>query len=364
MKGKAAIFIDVGKPLEFREYPLPEVEPGAMLVKISMANICGSDLHFLKGQGPGIPRGIPQVLGHEMTGRIAQLGSHAQTDSLGQPLREGDRVVYAYFRGCGTCWMCLTGQPGCPHRYAHWIGVSSENPPHFNGAYAEYYYLRSGQWVFKVPDDLPDNLVSPVNCALAEVIYGLHRAGIVLGDSIVIQGAGGLGLYATAVAREMGAGQIIVLDKVGDRLELAKAFGADQVINVDDLDWLQRLQAVKDLTGGRGADVVAEFVGSPAVVQEGVEMLRYGGRYLWIGNINLGLKGEIDPGQIVRGSRTLIGLVVYEAWVIPRALQFLQRTRMKYPYERIISHTFPLNRINDAFEQAFQRRAMRVSLIP
>jgi len=218
--------------------------------------------------------------------------------------------------------------------------------------------------VFRVPEDVPDNLICAVKCARAEVVDGLHKAGIVLGDSVVIQGAGGLGLYATAVAREMGAGQIVVLDKVGDRLELAKAFGADHVINVDDLDWPQRLQAVKDLTGGRGADVVAEFVGSPAVVQEGVEMLRYGGRYLWIGNINLGLKGEVDPGQVVRGSRTLIGLVVYEAWVIPRALQFLQRTRTKYPYERIISHTFPLDRINEAFEQAFQRRAMRVSLIP
>jgi len=364
MNGRAAIFTDVGKPLEFRDYPLPEVEPGAMLVKISMANICGSDLHFLKGQGPGVPRGIPQILGHEMTGHVARLGREVKTDSLGQPLREGDRVVYAYFRGCGTCWMCLEGQPGCPNRYAHWIGVSSDNPPHFNGAYAEYYYLRPGQWVFKVPDELPDTLVSPVNCALAEVIYGLHRTGITLGDSVVIQGAGGLGLYATAVAREMGAGQIIVLDRVKDRLDLAKAFGADHVFNVDEIDWPQRLEAIRALTGGRGADVVAEFVGSPSVVQEGVEMLRYGGRYLWIGNINLGLKGEIDPGQVVRGSRTVFGLVVYEAWVIPRALQFLQRTRTKYPYERIISHTFPLERINEAFEQAYQRRVMRVSLVP
>jgi D-arabinose 1-dehydrogenase-like Zn-dependent alcohol dehydrogenase len=287
MKGKAAIFTDVGKPLEFREYALPDVEAGAMLVKISMANICGSDLHFLRGQGPGIPRGIPQVLGHEMTGRIARLGRQVKTDAMGQPLHEGDRVVYAYFRGCGTCWMCLTGMPGCPQRYAHWIGVSSELPPHFNGAYAEYYYLRPGQWVFKVPDELPDQLISPVNCALAEVLYGLHKTGIVLGDSVVIQGAGGLGLYAAAVAREMGAGPIIVLDKMQDRLELAKAFGADHVINVEALDWPQRLEVVKQLTDGRGADVVAEFVGSPAVVQEGLEMLRYGGRYLWIGNINL-----------------------------------------------------------------------------
>lgn len=363
MKGRAAVFTDVGKPLEIREYPVPSVAPDAMLIRISLANICGSDLHFLRGRGPGIKGGIPQIMGHEMTGRIHALGREVQSDSMGRPLREGDRVVYSYFRACGQCWACLTGVPGCPNRYRHWLGVSCEEPPHFNGAYADYYYLRRGQWVFRVPEELPDELVSPVNCALSEVIYGLHRIGITLGDTVVIQGAGGLGLYATAVAREMGAGRIIVIDKITERLDLARAFGADETVDAAGGTERDRIEQVRGFTDGRGADVVAEFVGSPAVIAEGLEMLRPGGRYLWIGNINLGLTGPIDPAQSVRGSKTIVGLVVYEGWTIPRALGFLQRTRSRYPFEKIISHKFPLPEINRAFELGYEGKAMRISLV-
>ena len=95
---------------------------------------------------------------------------------------------------------------------------------------------KPGHWVFKVPDELSDALVSPINCALSEVIYGLNQIGITLGDTVVIQGAGGLGLYATAVAREMGSGKIIVLDRLPARLALAKEFGADETLNVDEID--------------------------------------------------------------------------------------------------------------------------------
>ncbi len=364
MKGKAAVFTEIGKPLEIREYPVPEVEPDALLVQVTLANICGSDLHFLKGLGPGVKGGIPQILGHEMVGRVYKLGANFKTDSLGRLLKEGDRIAYAYFVPCGTCWACLSGMPGCPNRYRHWLGVSCEEPPYFRGAYAEYYYLRAGQWVFKIPDELPDEVVSPINCALSEVIYGLHKIGIVLGDTVVIQGAGGLGLYATAIAKEMGAGQVIVLDKLPERLELARAFGADYTINVGEQSAAERIARVQELTEGRGADVTAEFVGSPQVVEEGIEMLRYGGRYLLIGNINLGLKGEIDPAQLVRASRTVMGIVVYEAWVIARALDFLRRTVQKYPFQRIISHKFPLEKINEALAFAREGKAIRISLVP
>ncbi len=363
MKGRAAVFTKIGAPLEIREYPLPALDPEGLLVKIDMANICGSDLHFMKGLGPGITEGIPQILGHEMMGRVVDQGKGATADMQGEPLRTGDRVVYAYFKGCGRCPACLHGAPGCPTRYRHWIGASCEEPPHFRGAYADYYYLQPGQWVFRVPDELPDALVSPVNCALAEVIYGFHRVGIVLGDSVVIQGAGGLGLYATAVAREMGAGTIIVVDRIGARLELAGAFGADHVIDAAATQPAERVRQVRDLTRG-GADVVAELAGSPAVLPEGAEMLRHGGRYLWIGNINLGVTGTIDPAQFVRGGRSAFGVVVYEAWAIPRALDFLRRARRRYPFEKILSHTFELAAINDAFAFASQGKAIRVGIVP
>ena len=163
--------------------------------------------------------------------------------------------------------------------------------------------------MFKVPDELSDALVSPINCALSEVIYGLNQIGITLGDTVVIQGAGGLGLYATAVAREMGAGKIIVLDRLPARLALAREFGADETLNVDEIDMKSRVEYVPRSDGWASAQISSRsFVGSPRVLAEGVEMLRWGGRYLWIGNINLGFPTEIDPGNIVRCSKAIRGV--------------------------------------------------------
>ncbi|MBI2002402.1 MAG: zinc-binding dehydrogenase [candidate division NC10 bacterium] len=362
MKGKAAIWWEAGKPLEIREYPVPDVKPDGILVKLSLANICGSDIHFVEGRGPRLKGGIAQILGHEMMGTIQKLGREVKTDSLGQPLAEGDRLVYSYYSPCGQCWACFTGVPGCPNRYRRWLGVPADTPPHFNGAFAEYYYLHPGHWTFKVPQDLPNHVVSPVNCALAQMVYSLHRVGIMLGDTLVIQGAGGLGLYGIAVAKEMGAARVISLDRREHRLEMAKAFGADVTINLERMPQAQRLEMVRDLTRGVGADVVVEVCGSPDAVDEGMRMARVGGRYLLIGNINLDMAGQVDPGNAVRFSKTILAVSVYQQWVIPRALDLLVRCKDRYPFDKIISHTYPLEEINAAMDFARTGQPIRVAL--
>jgi threonine dehydrogenase-like Zn-dependent dehydrogenase len=146
MKGKVAIFGGPMKEMEFREYPLSEVGPDDMLVKIRRANICGSDLHLWRGSGPGMPRRRATVPGHEMVGEIFRLGKNVRSDCLGQPLAEGDRIAYSYFVACGACPACLNGSPACPNRYRYWMQDANE-PPHFRGAYGEYYYLHKGQTV-------------------------------------------------------------------------------------------------------------------------------------------------------------------------------------------------------------------------
>ena len=362
MTGKAAIWWEAGKPLEIREYPVPDVKPDGILVKLSLANICGSDIHFVEGRGPRLKGGIAQILGHEMMGTIQKLGREVKTDSLGQPLAEGDRLVYSYYSPCGQCWACSTGVPGCPNRYRRWLGVPADAPPHFNGAFAEYYYLHPGHWTFKVPQDLPTHVVSPVNCAQAQMVYSIHKIGIMLGDTLVIQGAGGLGLYGIAVAKEMGAARVISLDMRDHRLEMAKAFGADVTINVEKMPQAQRLEMVRDLTRGVGADVVVEVCGSPDAVDEGMRMARVGGRYLLIGNINLDMAGQMDPGNAVRFSKTIVAVSVYQQWVIPRALDLLVRCKDRYPFDKIISHTFPLEEINAAMDFARSGQPIRVAL--
>jgi threonine dehydrogenase-like Zn-dependent dehydrogenase len=347
--GKAAVFHGPGKPFELREVALPELEPDAVLVRVSLANICGSDLHFWRGDAALRLPADGWIFGHEMTGRVAKLGARVKTDSLGRPLREGDRVAYTYFYPCGRCAVCLAKKPAaCPAKIERPRGPSEF--PHFHGAFAEYYYLRPGGAVFTVPDTLPDELVSPVNCALAQVIFGLHEAGLRFGDSVVIQGAGGLGVQAAAVAKDMGAATVIVVDQLPGRLELARAFGADHAIDLREVaDRKDRVNLVRSLTGGLGADVVCDFVGFPQVIPEGIEMLRAGGTYLEIGTISRGAKVELEPAQLVWGAKRIVGVIMYDPWVIPRALDFLIRNRSRWPFDRLLSHRYPLERINEAF---------------
>jgi len=347
--GKAAVFFGPGRPFEIREFALPEVEPDAVLIRVSLANVCGSDLHFWRGDAPLRLPPDGWIYGHEMTGRVAALGARVKTDSLGRPLKEGDRVAYTYFYPCGRCHACLENQPAaCPAKIERPLGPSQF--PHFHGAFAEYYYLRPRGAIFLVPDSLPDALVAPVNCALSQVIFGLGRAGLRFGDSVVIQGAGGLGIQAAAVAKDMGAATVIVIDQLASRLELARAFGADHTIDIKEVtDRRERVNLVRKWTGGVGAAVACDFVGFPQVIAEGIEMLRSGGTYLEIGTISRGAKVELEPSLLVWGSKTIVGVIQYDPGTIARALDFLVRNRARWPFDRLISHTYPLEKINQAF---------------
>jgi threonine dehydrogenase-like Zn-dependent dehydrogenase len=354
MKGRVAVLMEYGGAFELREYRVPDVEPGAILVRLTRAGICGSDLHIWRGEMKGVYGDQPRDLtfGHEMCGRVERLGAGVATDSMGQPLREGDRVTYLYFFPCGRCPVCLEDEMGnCPRKVRP--NRVAGTPPYFNNAYGEYYYLRPGHFVFKIPDEISDDVATPANCALSQVIYGLQRAGLRAGQSVVIQGAGGLGLNAVAVARDLGAERVIVLDRIAERLELARAFGADHALSLAELTTPERrVEAVMELTGGFGAHVVADLVGYPEVIPEGLRMLRGGGCYLEVGSISPGNTFTYDATALVRGNARLVATSNYSPWALPRALSFLSRNLSRFPFERIVSHTVPLERISEGFREA------------
>ena len=344
MRGRIAVFPKPGERFTIAEYDVPQPEPGAIIVRVTMAGICGSDLHAWRGE----TRGAGTCAGHEMVGRVEELGPGVSTDSLGRPLQAGDRIVYAYFYPCRRCPVCLRGQfSACPHEIARRpVGEA----PLFTSAYADYYYLRPGHVVYKAPDILTDEELTPVNCALSQVIFGLQEAGLSFGDTFVTQGAGGLGLSALAVAREMGAHTLIAIDGVPGRLDLAVKFGADHVIDLREYPTADaRIARVRELTGGYGADVVADFVGHSSVVPEGIAMTRNGGTYLEVGNISPDDAVHLRPQALVSGRKRLVGVMHYDPRTIAQALDFLVRTRGKYPFADIISHHFPLADIDNAF---------------
>jgi threonine dehydrogenase-like Zn-dependent dehydrogenase len=365
--GRLAAFLGTGKPFEIREYPVPEPEPGALLVKIGLANICGSDLHYWRGEQDYARMGRPLPLntGHEHVGTVARLGPGVTTDSAGQPLAVGDRILYRYFFPCGRCTSCLRRQfKSCPVRQANFL-VSCEKWPHFQGGFGDYFYLRPNHAVFKLPAEITDGMAAGINCAYTQVYAGLDIAGLRAGQTVVVQGAGGLGVYACAVAREMGASQVVVIDGLDERLELAQRFGATDVVDLrQHTTPAERIAAVKRLTGDWGGDVVLELVGHPGVVDEGLRMTAPEGTYLEIGNINVGWKAEFDPSWIIFGNRRIIGLAHYEAEHLRGALDLMRRTLSKYPWDHVVSHRFPLEAINEAFAEQDKGHITRAAIAP
>lgn len=365
-RGRVAAFYGPGTEFVIKDYELPEPEPGAILLRTTMANVCGSDLHQWRGEFDlaAFGRPYPQILGHEMSATIYRLGDGVMRDTAGQELSVGDRVVFRYFHPCGKCRACLKRVfRACPNARAYLLN-SCDQSPHFYGAFAEFHYLSPGAAVFKVPDALTDAMVTGANCALSQVVGGLQLAQLSFGETVVIQGAGGLGVYAAAVAKEMGAGQVIVIDGISDRLALAEGFGADTTIDFRELrEPDQRVKRVLDLTDGWGADVVVEVAGHPRVCNEGLKMVGRTGRYLEIGNISPGLTYELDPSWLIFGNRTMYGMVYYEAEHLAQALRLMERTVTKYPWDRVISHEFPLDRIGEAFRLADAGEVTRAAIV-
>ena len=366
-RGRVVVLKEYLKPFVIEEYDVPDPEPGAILLKITQAGICGSDLHVWRGDltaNPLPPNGW--VMGHEGTGVVAKLGEGVTTDSSGRPIHEGDRLMYTCIVPCNRCYHCLRGEHNwCPNRPTLWEAGAY---PYFTGTYADYYYIGPKQPVFSVPSELPNEVLGFVNCATVTVTEGLLRAGAKEGDYVVIQGAGGLGLNATAMAKDMGAHKVIVLDRLENRLHLAEEFGADHTINIEEWNTPEaRLEHVWQLTEGRGANIVMELVGRAELLLEGIEFLTNGGTFVEIGSIVPGQTVAFDPSTLLRG-KNIIGSSMYRPSLLPLVMETLVKNQSKVPYHKIVSTTYPLDQVNQAFDEAeWKERRTSVSramLIP
>ena len=359
-RGRVIVHVEHGKPFEIREFDLPDPEPGAIIVKIEQAGICGSDLHTWRGDQVNIP--IPpggRVMGHEGTGVVYKMGAGVTTDSGGTPIKEGDRLMHVHVFPCYSCHMCNRGATNwCVNRQYPEGGIW----PYFTGTYCDWIYLPPRHPAFKVPDELPDDILGYVNCAMGTVTEGLMRADAHEGDSVVIMGAGGLGLNAIAMARDMGADRIIVLDRLENRLELAEDFGADYTINIEEYNTPEtRVKRVWELTRNRGADIVMELVGRAELLVEGIDMLSNGGTFVEIGDIVPGPTAALDPSKMLRG-KNIVGSSMYRPDTLARLLDYLVKNRNKIPFHKIVSHKFSFDEINDAFPKAeWQQRQTDIS---
>jgi threonine dehydrogenase-like Zn-dependent dehydrogenase len=353
---RAAVVREFGAPIGIEDVPVPpRVEPGGLLVEVVACSLCGTDVHCWEGS-LALDIRLPLILGHEMVGRVVAIGEGADVDSVGQDLRIGDRVIWTH-SFCGRCEMCTRKRPAmCLNRtaYGH---VSMQEWPYLMGGFARHAYVLPGSGRVRVPEAVPDALASMASCALRSVVNAVEQAGRVGPEhTVVVQGAGPLGILATGLFAQAGAGRVVTVGAPAARLELATAFGADEVISLEDTpDAADRLERVRAATGGLGADLVAEFSGHPAAFAEGVEMAGLGARYLVVGQLGAGTTA-VAPGTITKKNLTVIGSFSGDVSHYHKALTVLDRYAGRLPFDRLISGQYPLDQVNAVIGrmQAFQ----------
>lgn len=359
IQGKVAEMKSPGV-MEVENYNLPSPDKGAVLAKVRRSNVCGSEIHIWKGEHPTKSQG---VLGHEMVGEVQSLGDGVITDFAGEKIKIGDRIASTYFQICRKCKMCQKGHLNlCENAYEFWNKPSIE-APHFHGTFATHYYVHPDFYFYKVPDNVPDVVAASANCAISQVYFGIEEANLQYGETIVIQGAGGLGLNAAAIAKEKGA-KVIVVDGVKERLENALKFGADYIIDFNEYETVEkRAEKIYELTNGHGANVGIELTGSPHAFAEGIHLVGTGGRYVSIGNVSPGKTTEFDPGLLTRKAIKIIGAVRYKPWYLKKALDFLSENIDKYPFADMIDGEFNFQDIEEALDQSANREVNRATIV-
>ena len=323
---KAAVLHDI-RDIRVEEVKKPEIAEDEVLIEVKTAGICGTDLHFYKGEWKV---DMPIIPGHEFSGVIAEVGENVDGFKIGEHVVAEPNIT------CGSCYFCLMSERNFFCENLEAVGVTA------NGAFAEYLKIK-GRNLYRIPENLSFEeaaLIEPLACC----IRGLDNVGIKAGESVLIVGAGPIGLLLMQLVRNCGASMIIQTDLEDYRLEKALELGADHVINVRKED---PIKVIKELTGGYGVDVAIEAVGSPKAITQAVEAVRKGGRVNIFGVSPQDAVWQVKPFDLY--SKELTITTSYRSpYTFQRAVKMASSGRLKL--KPLISHIFPLEKIAEAFE--------------
>ncbi|MEW6670867.1 MAG: alcohol dehydrogenase catalytic domain-containing protein [Thermodesulfobacteriota bacterium] len=331
------------RKMELQRFELPEIGEEDGLLALECVGVCGSDPAIFEGRPTRGPRPYPIILGHEIVGRIHKMGKAAQAR---HGVREGDRVVLEYAFGCGQCDACLSGRYTlCDRNYTYGSMMSCRQAPHLYGGYSDFVYIHPRAMVHKIGEDIQPEVGVLICAVIGNGVRWLRQIGKVsIGDTVVIVGPGLQGLAATAVAREAGAGCIVVAGLARDkaRLEMARRFGADRVVDIEAAD---PIAVVAEMTAGKMADVVMDVSGSPA----GADLaLSVAGKRATV--VLPGIYKEnrvaLDLNRAVVNEIRLAGVFSHDFRAVRPAIRLVRQKR--YPFEDLISHRFKLEEAEEA----------------
>ena len=360
--GRLAVYHTPNAAFGIETYPLREPHADEVLVRIRMSTICRSDIHSWQGQRPNP---CPGVLGHEIIGTIEDLGARVTHDMRGDQLAVGNRITWSeYFipgRNYFSEVLDLPQKSPGVDKYGH---MAAATQPHHHGGFGEYCYILPQSWILRLPDELSDEEATPINCGVATMIAVTEAADIRMGQTVVIQGLGLLGLYGAAIAKARGARTVIGLDTLAGRREQSLLFGVDLALDPVNTDRAALLKTVQAHCRPAGADVVIEVCGMAEAIPLGIDLLRVGGTYVLGGVVNPQAMVTLDANLLLRKMLTLRGVHNYHPRNLIEALDFVTANRRRFPFHDLVDAKYPLDRINDAIADAAARRVLRAAIVP
>ena len=349
---------------DVKEFPIPEVGDDDMLVKVEGCGICGTDAHEFKKDPFGL---IPVALGHEGTGEIVKMGKNVKKDSAGKDLKVGDKVVTCMiFKDNPDITMFDLNKQNVGG--ADVYGLLPDDDIHLNGWFSDYIFIRGGSTVFNVSDlDLYSRILIEPCAVLIHAVERAKSTGILRFNSrVVVQGCGPIGLICIAILRTMGINKIVAVDGEDKRLAFAREMGASDTVNFKEHKGIEALAgAVQSACDGHLADFAFQCTGSPAGHSNIYKFIRNGGGLCELGFFINGGDAVINPHfDICSKEITTVGSWVYTLRDYATTFEFLKSAKkIGIPMEKLITHTFPLEQINEAHQTNLAMSGLKIAII-
>ncbi|KGO86624.1 alcohol dehydrogenase [Flavobacterium rivuli WB 3.3-2 = DSM 21788] len=353
-KATAMVFTNKDAPFKKEEVLIRDIDNNEVLVRIAYTTICTSDLHTHSGRRSSA---CPSVLGHEIIGEIITLGKKIKADYNGQLLKVGDLVTWCVYAYDSKSEMAKKGMPQKSeglYKYGHHQFTAEDG---LNGGFATHCVLKKGTAIFKLPEFLSHRQAAPLNCTHATIAGAMRVAGYLSDKNVMITGTGMLGLSACAMAKESGARSVTAMDINNERLEFAKNFGADKLV-----DGKLSTDEIRLLFKNEKVDVIIDTTGIPQVMETGLELLAIGGTAVWIGAVYNQPATNINAEMVVRNLLTIKGLHNYTPDDLGFAIDFVAKNHAKYPFELLVGEEFILDDLSVAFDVAASGKYYRVGI--
>ena len=362
-KARVAVLTSL-EHFDVKEYPIPKLGDGDILVKVEGCGVCGTDAHEFKRDPFGL---IPVALGHEGTGEIVAMGKNVKCDSAGKPLKIGDKVVTCMiFKDNPDITMFDLNKQNVGG--ADVYGLLPDDDIHLNGWFSDYIFVREGSTVFNVSDlDLDSRILIEPSAVLIHAVERAKTVGILRFNSrVAVQGCGPIGLLCIAVLRTMGVENIVAIDGEDKRLEFAKEMGATATVNFKNFKGIEALtEGVKDAFGGYLSDFAFQCTGSPVAHANIYKFIRNGGGLCELGFFINGGDATINPHfDICSKEITTVGSWVYTLRDYATTFDFLKRAKaIGLPVEKLITHKFPLDQINEALKTNLSMQGLKIAVV-